>query len=133
MYCTGYVIPLRSLEVLDRKWVRVCGVVVTALILSLHLLFAYLSDPNVGALRGREGPDSVDHDQPFDYGLYFQPWMSSASRHFYFMHKGYVRSHEPGLYWIAWTQRVVFQFLVIWPTGIALMVLVPHTQRYFTE
>jgi fucose 4-O-acetylase-like acetyltransferase len=133
MYCTGYVIPLRSLEVLDRKWVRMCGVVVTVLILSLHLLFAYLSDPNVGALRGQEGPDSVDHDQPFDYGLYFQPWMSASNRHFYFSHPTQVKNSEPSLFWIAWTQRVVFQFLVTWPTGVALMVLVPHSQKFFTE
>jgi len=133
MYCTGYVIPLRSLEALNRNWVRACGAVVTALVLSLHLFFAYRSDPDVGALRDRVGPDSVDHDQFFDYGLYFQPWMSASNRHFYFSHQAHVKSSEPGLYWIAWTQRVVFQFLVTWPTGIALMALVPHSQKFFTE
>jgi len=133
MYCTGYVIPLRSLEALDKRWVKACGLVVTVLILSLHLSFAYLADPDVGELGVGVGPDSVDHDQAFDYGLYFQPWMSASSRHFYFQHQVHVKFKEPSIYWTAWTQRVVFQFLVTWPTGVALMALVPHSQKFFTE
>lgn len=135
-YIAGYLVPLEVLSVFDRPWIKVTGLFVSVTYFTLHMWLAlHSAAPDDGDDYWHEfhaGKDEANAEGRFDYGFHWDAWSVAAGRHYYF-HSSHVVSEDPATYYLAWTQRLSYQVLLTWPTGLAMLAMVPHQETFFTE
>jgi hypothetical protein len=116
-YVTGLITPVEWVVTLNHQTITIVGSVVTVLAISAHLLMSF-----------RVAFDETGRE----HNMHFNAWQMAASRHSYFnSDMSSVQSQMK--FWLAWTQRMSHQLLICWPSGLALLAMIPHSRTVFTE
>mmetsp|Transcript_6200 Transcript_6200/g.14823 ORF Transcript_6200/g.14823 Transcript_6200/m.14823 type:complete len:230 (+) Transcript_6200:738-1427(+) len=122
-FVTGMVVPRSTVQLLQSRAARCLGLLTTCGILYVHFHLATLTSMTLARPPGQ----SLYEPQ---YSL----WMSwlPMSHHPYF-ELVHVAKLDAFTYHTTWMQRVAIQFVVVWPSGIALLAAIPHGKMPFTE
>lgn len=148
-YATGYLLPLQYLSALNRAWVKLLGVLLTATAITAHMGLASNSHFASKAYGGPSDSTSLSQFSTAvamsstnastqsigelagnsEYCLFYATWQRAALRSYYFN----AGTADMAVYWLAWTQRLATQLLFSWPAGLALLAIVPHGFVFFTD